>query len=149
MGDGQQQGCRVRSSPRGEPNVLQPWAPLGKLLFICCQWPILPCLHRKKRKATYSFGGNTGGYNHTFVQASAHPVYKASTCKEAGQEADICAAHDACAIQFDVLTNSLTYHAASNDAAKPQRSNDKRCSIHFASHMGVLRHQDDSCHIED
>jgi len=43
----------------------------------------------------------------------------------------------------------VTYHAASNDAAKPQRPNDKRCGIHFASHMAVLRHQDGSCHVED
>ncbi len=77
------------------------------------------------------------------------PVYIADICKEAGQEDDICTAHNACVKRVAVLTDSLTYHAASNDAAKPQRPNDKRCSIHFASHMGVLRHQDDSCHVED
>jgi len=77
------------------------------------------------------------------------PVYIAVSCKVAGQEADICATRNACVTQFDDLTDSLTYHAASNDAAKPQRPNDKCCSIHFASHMGVLCYQDDSCHIED
>ncbi len=77
------------------------------------------------------------------------PVYIAVICTEAGQEADICAACNACVTHLDVLIDSLTYHAASNDAAKPQRPNDKRRSIHFASHMGVLRHQDNSCHVED
>ena len=76
-------------------------------------------------------------------------VYIAAICKEAGQEAEICAAHNACVKHFDVLTDTLTYHAASNDAAKQQRPNDKCCSIHFAAHMGVLRHQDNSCHVED
>ena len=77
------------------------------------------------------------------------PVCTGVVCKEAGQEGNICAECNACVTHLGVFTDIVTHHAASNDAAKPQRPNDKRCGIHFASHMAVLRHQDGSCHVED
>ena len=141
MGDGQSQACRV-NRPQGSPvyfNHGHPWAAFKLMPMASVSLPFMETLEAITI--------------HACRFQLMTPVYivlcMAVICKKAGQEADICTARNACVTQFDVLTDSQTYHAARNDTAKPQRPNDKCCSIHFASHMGVLRHQDDSCHVED